>query len=89
MKKKKTCFDCLNCKVSAKSTADKLHPCNFSAWSFCFTKTPAIAFVTVASMPPKEKSRLCFCAKSKTKKLHREDYWAVKPVCKKFEDMRA
>jgi hypothetical protein len=33
--------------------------------------------------------RLCFCAKTKTKENHREIYWHLKPVCRKFEDMTA
>jgi hypothetical protein len=54
--KKKTCFDCLNCKVSAKST---------------------------------DKTRLYYCAKTKTKGRHKEPYWLEKSVCKKFDDMSA
>ena len=54
MSNEKTCFDCLHCKVSKKST---------------------------------DKCRLCFCAETKKKERHKETYWLVKPVCKKFEDM--
>ena len=50
----KGCFDCLYCKVSAKST---------------------------------ENSRLCFCAKTKTRATHKEHYWLAKHICNKFVDM--
>ena len=56
MKKVRTCFDCLHCKVSKKST---------------------------------EQCRLCFCMKSRVKKVHKEPYWLGKPLCKQFEDMSA
>ena len=36
-----------------------------------------------------EKRRLCFCAKTKKKERHKESYWLIKPVCKKFNDMSA
>jgi hypothetical protein len=52
----KTCVDCLYCKVSAKSTENRL---------------------------------LCFCAVTRDKGRHKEPYWYVKPVCRKFEDMSA
>jgi len=53
MKTNKTCFDCLHCKVSAKS----------------------------------KNLRLCFCAETKKKVNHKDDFWLKKPVCKKFDFM--
>jgi hypothetical protein len=53
---KKSCVDCLYCKVSAKSTKN---------------------------------NRLIYCAETKKKENHKEPYWLVKTVCKKFEDMTA
>ena len=31
--------------------------------------------------------RLCFCAETGKKEKHKEPYWIIKPVCKKFTDM--
>ena len=35
-----------------------------------------------------EKNRIIFCALAIKKRNHKELYWIVKAVCKKFEDMR-
>jgi hypothetical protein len=34
-----------------------------------------------------ENKRLCFCAKAKSAKRHKERYWLGKEVCKAFESM--
>ena len=36
-----------------------------------------------------QKVRLCFCAKTKAKRTHKEPYWQANTICKKFEDMLA
>jgi hypothetical protein len=34
-----------------------------------------------------DKNRLCFCAGTKNKARHKEPFWKVKKVCKRFIDM--
>jgi hypothetical protein len=41
------------------------------------------------SVKSTQKCRLCFCAETKKKVNHKEPYWLMKPVCRKFEDMSA
>jgi hypothetical protein len=40
--------------------------------------------VSVKSTP---ENWLCFCTEAKKKTTHKEEYWFLKSVCRKFEDM--